>query len=116
MNGRTEVDRYLDGLDPVSRESLGALRALIREVVPEAVESMRYRMPTYEFKGNPLCGFAARKKYMSLYIHTRLFEKYKDRLQGLDMGKECIRFRRLDELPLETVRRILHEAARVERA
>jgi uncharacterized protein YdhG (YjbR/CyaY superfamily) len=100
VSTRSEVDQYLDGLDPVDRASLGVLRALIQEVVPEAVESMRYRMPTYEFKGNPLCAFASRKQYMSLYIHTRLFEKYKNQLEGLNMGKECVRFKRIEELPL----------------
>ncbi len=43
---------------------------------------MSYRMPTYEFKGNPLCAIAARKQHLSLYIHTRLLEKYKDQLKG----------------------------------
>jgi hypothetical protein len=53
---------------------------------------------------------------MSLYIHTELFKKYRNELGGLDMGKECIRFTRLSELPLGTVKQILYEAARVERA
>jgi uncharacterized protein YdhG (YjbR/CyaY superfamily) len=116
VSTENEVDQYSDSLDPVKRASLSTLRAFIQQVVPEAVETMRYRMPTYEFEANPLCAFASRKQYMSLYIHTRLFEKYKDQLEGLNMGKECIRFRQLEELPLETVRQILEEAARVERA
>lgn len=115
MTGSVEVEAYLRGLTTERRAALAAVRSLIRDVVPEATESMRYRMPTYEFKGNPLCAFAARKQYMTLYIHTRLLDKYAHELHGVDRGKECLRFRRLDELPLDTVRRILHEAARVER-
>jgi uncharacterized protein YdhG (YjbR/CyaY superfamily) len=116
MKPPVDVDEYLSRLDPHTRASLSALRTLIREVVPEAVETMRYRMPTYEFKGNPLCAYAVRKRYMSLYVHTRLLPKYEDRFAGLDLGKECIRFRRLEELPLDVVRELLHNAARVERA
>jgi uncharacterized protein YdhG (YjbR/CyaY superfamily) len=115
LSAARDVDEYLCGLDPDQRAALSQLRTLILEVVPEAVESMSYRMPTYEFKGNPLCAFASRKQYLSLYIHTGLFPKYKDRLRGLSMGKECVRFKRLDDLPLETIRQLLFEAARVER-
>ncbi|NIM49274.1 MAG: hypothetical protein GTN78_19845 [Gemmatimonadales bacterium] len=116
MSAETDVDRYLSCLDAERRAALSALRALIRRVVPAAVECVRYRMPTCEFKGSPLCAFAARKQYMSLYIHTRLFPKYKEHFKGLSMGKECVRFRRLEELPLEAVGQILDEAAYVERA
>jgi uncharacterized protein YdhG (YjbR/CyaY superfamily) len=112
----SEVDAYLEGLEPATHAALAVLRALIQDVVPDAVESMRYRMPTYEYKGGPLCAFASRKKYMCLYIHTGLFAKYADDLRGLDMGKECIRFTRLEDLPLETIRSILMEAVEVERA
>jgi uncharacterized protein YdhG (YjbR/CyaY superfamily) len=116
MSGHGQVDEYLSTLDPERRTALSALRTLIRQVVPEAIESMQYRMPTYEFKGNPLCAFAARKQHMSLYIHTRLFPKYKDQLKGLSLGKECVRFKHLEDLPLDAVRQLLDEAARVERA
>ncbi len=87
MSSARDVDGYLAGLEPDQRAALGRLRALIREVVPEAVESMRYRMPTYEFKGNPLCAFASRKQSMSLYVHTRFFPKYKVQLRGLSVGR-----------------------------
>ncbi len=111
-----DVDEYLGRLDADQRAALGRLRNLILEVVPEAIESMRYRMPTYELKGNPLCALASRKQHMSLYIHTGLFSKYKDQFRGLSMGKECLRFRQLDDLPLDTIRQLLLEAAWVERA
>jgi uncharacterized protein YdhG (YjbR/CyaY superfamily) len=116
MNRDEAVDRYLANLPRNRRETLAEIRKLIRETVPETIESMRYRMPTYEYGGNPLCAFASRKAYMSLYIHTRLFEKYKAELCELNMGKECIRFTQLNELPFDTIRLILREAIDVERA
>ena len=72
-------------------------------------------MPAYELHGAVLCAFASRKKYMALYVHTRLIEKYRDQLGGLSVGKECIRFRRLEQLPLDVVRALLCEAVGVER-
>jgi uncharacterized protein YdhG (YjbR/CyaY superfamily) len=116
MSAQANVEDYLSRLPSERESALRALRAVICEVVPEAIESMDYRMPTYRFKGNPLCAIASRKQYMALYVHTRLLPKYRRQFEGLSMGKECIRFRHLDELPLEAVRKLLEEAARVERA
>ena len=101
------VDAYLEVLAPDRREALAALRSLVREVVPEAEETMRYRMPTYEKDGAVLCSFASQKRYMSLYMDAGQVEAYRDQWAGLDVGKSCIRFKRLEQLPLDTVRAIL---------
>jgi uncharacterized protein YdhG (YjbR/CyaY superfamily) len=105
----TEVDAYLEGLVPGRRGALTALRALVREVVPEAEETIRYGMPTYEQDGDVLCSFASQKHYMSLYMDVGLVETHRDELAGLDVGKSCIRFRKLEKLPLNTLRTILAE-------
>lgn len=42
-------------------------------------------------------------------MDTTLVEKHRAELAGLDVGKSCIRFRKLEKLPLETVRMILRE-------
>jgi uncharacterized protein YdhG (YjbR/CyaY superfamily) len=103
-----EVDAYLAGLEPDRRAALEQLRALVFEMVPDAVETMRYCMPTYELDG-VLCSFASQKHYMSLYMDVRLVEKHKAELEHLDVGKSCIRFKRIEDLPLETVRQTLVE-------
>lgn len=104
-----EVDVYLSGLDPDRREALSELRELVLDMVPDAVETMKYRMPTYEYQGGVLCAFASQKQYMSLYMDTDLVEQHRADLDGLSVGKSCIRFRRLDRLPLGTVRTMLRE-------
>lgn len=107
-----EVEAYLAGLDPDRREALTALRAMVLGEVPEAVETIKYGMPTYEYQGGVLCAFASQKQYMSLYMDTGQVERHRSGLEGLSVGKSCIRFRKLDKLPLETVRTILRETVR----
>ena len=104
-----EVETYLQELEPERRVALEKLRELVLEVVPDAVETMQYRMPTYDYAGEMLCAFASQKHYMSLYMDTQVVEKHKDRLQGLDIGKSCIRFKRLEALPLDEVELMLKE-------
>ena len=104
-----QVDEYLAGLQADRREALTELRAIVLSEAPDAVETMKYRMPTYEYQGGVLCAFASQKQYMSLYMDTDLVEVHRAELAGLSVGKSCIRFRKLDKLPLETVRTMLRE-------
>jgi uncharacterized protein YdhG (YjbR/CyaY superfamily) len=108
-NRNPAVDEYMEKLAPERRAALVEVRSLILEAVPDAVESMKYRMPTYEYEGGGLCAFASQKHYMSLYMDTELVEKHRQELAGLDIGKSCIRFRKLEKLPLDTVTVILRE-------
>jgi uncharacterized protein YdhG (YjbR/CyaY superfamily) len=103
------VDEYLENLAPERRSALMELRELVLTTVPEAEEMLKYRMPTYEYAEGVLCAFASQKHYMSLYMDTELVERHRQELTGLDVGKSCIRFRKLEKLPLDTVRTILLE-------
>ena len=51
----------------------------------------------------PLIGVAAQKQYISIYVSAvkdgeTLAERYQDRLGKTNNGKNCIRFRRLDDI------------------
>ena len=103
------VDVYLEGLTPKRKEALEQVRSLILNTVPDAEESMKYNMPTYDYAGEGLCAFASQKQYMSLYMDVDLVEEHTDELSHLNVGKSCIRFSKLENLPLETVEEILKE-------
>ena len=109
MTDSSNVDRYLQVLPADRRAALSQIRALVLDAAPHAEDTMRYRMPTYEVQGQVLCSFASHKRYMSLYLDTGLVEKHRPELAGLDVGKSCTRFQRIEDLPLDTVRLILEE-------
>ena len=109
-----EVDAYLAGLDEARREALQAVRDLVHAAVPEVVETLRYRMPTFELEGM-LCAMASQKHYISLYVDVGLLAKHRAALEHLDLGKSCIRFRKLESIPLDTIRAILTETAQSQR-
>ena len=64
-------------------------------------------MPTYDYKGAMLCAFASQKQYMSLYVEPRVLDRHRKELHALSLGKSCIRFKSIDQLPLGTVRTVL---------
>ncbi|RME83876.1 MAG: DUF1801 domain-containing protein [Caldilineae bacterium] len=102
---------YVDAQPDNRREALRVVRDLILETVPDAVESMRYGMPTYDVAGDFLAALASQKHYLSLYVDSETLAAHREDFGHLNCGKSCIRFRRLEQLPLEAVRRVLRETA-----
>jgi uncharacterized protein YdhG (YjbR/CyaY superfamily) len=74
---------------------------------------VKYRIPTYEDGDGVLCAFASQKHYLSLYMDTNIVEKHREELTGLSIGKSCIRFGKLDQLPLDTIKRMLEETVQM---
>ena len=118
------MEEYLEGLPEDRREAVSAVRDVILERLPDGyAEEMRWGMISYEvplavapdtYNGQPLmyAALASQKRHMAVYLSgvyadpgaRRDFEEA-CRAAGkrMDMGKSCVRFRRLDDLPLDVV-------------
>lgn len=66
-DGPVSVDEYLERLEPAQKAELGRIRSIIKQVVPEATETISYGMPTYTVSGKRLMYFAAFKDHMSIF-------------------------------------------------
>ena len=107
----TEVDDYFVQVEPERQEAMNAVRALIHDVVPDARETFDYKMPTF-VTTDIVCSLASQKQYMALYVcDIDLRQDYKEELAHLNCGKSCIRFKKLDDLPMDTIRRIIAHSA-----
>lgn len=107
------MDQYLKSLEPARQAPLTEERDLILGAVPDTVETMRYRMPTYDYAGEMPCAFGSQKRYMSLYMDTEIVARNKPELSHLSLGKSCIRFKKIEELPPETIKVMLEETVRI---
>ncbi len=122
------VAGYLSALPAEQRGVLMRLRRLIRKHLPKGYEeAMNWGAITYQvplkrcpdtYNGQPLCYLAmvAQKNYLSLYLmavygrpakQKQLTNGFARAGKKLDMGKACVRFRTLDDLPLEVVADII---------
>jgi uncharacterized protein YdhG (YjbR/CyaY superfamily) len=110
------VTEYLAQLPPDRRAALSKLRDLVRKTVPEAVEGMQYGMAAYTL-GDLLCALASQKHYMALYVcDVEGVDRYRDQLGAIDCGKGCLRFRCLEDLPLDVVEKILTDTVKKRRS
>jgi len=120
----TSVKQFLDALPPERRAVMSALRTFIRRHVPagykEGIEwgAIGYSVPLSvlpdTYNGCPLCyvALAAKKNYYSLHLvgvygePTRvaaLAAAFKRAGKRFDMGKACLRFKSIDDLPLDAI-------------
>ena len=120
----TTVREYLDGLPEDRRKVLSKVRSAIRKNLPKGFEEVMnwgmicYQVPlktfpdTYNKQPLMYAALASQKNHMAVYLsciysdskQCDWFENaYKATGKRLDMGKSCVRFSKLEDLPLELI-------------
>ncbi len=110
MTTPPSVDEYLVGVPAQPRAALQALRETIRVLVPDAVETISYQMPTFTYRGRALVGYAAFSHHCSLFPYSRgVLAQLKDELEPFDTSGRggTIRFTVEAPLPDEVVAKIV---------
>jgi len=121
------VQEYLDSLPEGRRATIRAVRKVIVQHLPKGYqEIMQYGMISYAVPLSlyppgyhcgkdvplPYAGLASQKNYMSLYLCNIYSDKgtekwfrneFKASGKKLDMGKSCVRFKRVEDLPLDVI-------------
>lgn len=122
------VEQYIQALPEDRREAITALRRVILDNLPAGYEEMmQYGMIGYSvplsrhpntYNGQPLSyvALASQKNYISLYlmgIYSRpeqaewFTQTWQATGKKLNMGKSCVRFRKLDDVPLDLIGQVV---------
>jgi hypothetical protein len=119
---------YIAKLDDARRADVSALDALIRKTAPKLepfVHSgmLAYGRWHYKYESGRegdwfRIGVASNKNYISLYIcagdkNGYIAEQYKDALPKANIGRACVRFKRLGDLDLAVVRKMIRQGIKV---
>ncbi|MHC5249977.1 iron chaperone [Enterococcus sp. LJL90] len=99
----TTVAEYIAQFPPEIQEILVRVRKLIQETLPEAEETIKYRMPTYYYKEN-LVHFAAAKKHLGFYPAPAVIENFTEALRPYKTSKGAIQFPYTKEIPYKLIR------------
>ncbi len=101
------VDEYIESQPEAVRPVLTAVRAAIRQALPEAHEVISYNMPTYKLNGLAVIYFAAWKTFFSIYpAGEQLQTVFKNDLGCCEINKSTLRFPVSKPVPIELIRRI----------
>jgi len=110
VNGSTAgtIDEYIDGFPHETQKVLREVRTLIRETAPEATETIRYGMPTFDLRGKYLVYFAGYKKHVGLYpVTAGVVAAFREEVEPYWNGKGTLQFPLSRPMPTDLIRRIV---------
>lgn len=106
MKTYNSIPDYIKHAPADKRELLENMRKEIQAAAPDATESIKYGMPTFELNGN-LVHFAAMKGHLGFYPTPSAIQKFKQELSDYETSKGCIRFPYDKEVPYSLVQKIV---------
>ncbi len=106
INKPKNVDEYIASFPIEIQELLAQIRNAIKEIVPQAEETISYSMPTFKLNGN-LVYYAAFKNHIGFYALPQGNAVFKKELQEYKTGKGSIQFPIDKPLPLALIKRIV---------
>lgn len=130
-NKITTVEQYLSNLPDDRREALSAVREVILKNLPKGYEEgIQYGMIGYYVPHSvyppgyhcdpkqpvPFASLASQKNHMSIYLmciysdneHEKWFrEEWAKTGKKLDMGKSCVRFKKIEDVPLKLIGQVI---------
>lgn len=125
--GAKSIKEYFDMLPKERRAPMDFLHSFIKKSAPKLKPNFLYNMPGYgsfAYKNPkkqilhwPVIALASQKNYISIYVCAvdggeYLAEKYKKELGKVSVGRSCIRFKKLEDLNLKTLAKVLKLAAK----
>ena len=128
QNKARTVSEYVSSLPPDRQPVVRKMRSFVKKHLPKGYKeqigfgAITYAVPLAKlpdtYNGQPLCyaALAAQKHYYTLYLMSVygdpkqkqwMAEAFKERGKKFDMGKSCLHFKSLDDLPLDVVGEVI---------
>ena len=102
------VDEYLRSVPDDQRALLDDLRDTIRSVIPDATETITYRMPTFKVAGRAVVAYAAFRDHCSLFpMGLKVLGDNRRAVEPYLSGKSTLRFTADRPLPKGLVKAIV---------
>jgi len=121
------VESYLANVPKDRQDLMLFLHSFIKKTVPKLKPHFAYNMLGYgsfpylnhkkEMIEWPVISLANQKNYISIYVCAvdkgeYIAEKYKKELGKVSVGRSCIRFKKLEDLNLAALKKVLQLAAK----
>ncbi len=132
---RIEASTIKEYISKIPKERKTAFTQLLQTVeqnIPDGFEeTLNYHMPSFVVPHSlypsgyhvdpklplPFCSIASQKNFLAFYhsgiyaipsLHDWFVEEYKKRVPSkIDMGKSCVRFKKLDQIPYDLIAELM---------
>src|SRR5690606_37177644 len=105
------IDAYIEAAPKEAQEKLREMRAILKEVVPNATEAIKWGSPVFEEK-RILFAFTAHKTHLNFMPTHASLEPFKEELAGYTTGAETIQFPYDKPLPKALIQKIAAHRAK----
>ena len=104
--GSGTIDEYIGAFPADVRKVLEQVRMTIRKAAPDAVEAMKYGIPTFVL-GENLVHFGGFKTHVGFYPSPSGIEAFKKELSAYEGAKGSVKFPLDKGMPLALITRIV---------
>jgi uncharacterized protein YdhG (YjbR/CyaY superfamily) len=105
-----DVNAYLAALTDERRVAVSRLLDLASSVFPGCALEIDYGMPVLKRDGAMCIAVASQKQYVSIYgLGQALVERHRDALKAADLGKGCVRYRKMDAIDFALIEALMVE-------
>lgn len=101
------VDDYMRNVEPAMRAEMERIRSIALSMLPGAVETISYGMPTIKFKDKSIIGFDAHKNHVGIYPFSGSVISEIEELDKYAQTKGALREKLDDPLPDELIKKII---------
>lgn len=100
------TDEYIASFPVETQKILEQIRAAVKRAAPEAVETLKYQMPTFTLNGN-LIHFGAFSKHIGIYPAPKGDDAFRKELSVYKSEKSTIRIPLDKPMPIDLITRIV---------
>lgn len=115
MKVYTSIDQHIASQSKETQVLLKQLRATLKKLVPDGVETMSYGIPTIDVNGRHLVHFAGYEHHIGFYPGPVAVAVFKKDMKNYVVAKGSIQFPLDKKLPLGLITKIMKFRLKVER-
>jgi uncharacterized protein YdhG (YjbR/CyaY superfamily) len=101
----TAIDDYIAGFPGEAQAALHAVRRALAAAIPDAEESISYRIPTFKLNGSYVFYFAGFKKHVSIYPLLSETD-FEEEVAPYRSGRATVKFPLNAPMPLSLIAKI----------
>lgn len=103
---KESIDEYIAGFPAAVQQQLQLVRATIKAAAPDAVETIKYAIPTFILNGN-LVHFGGFKNHIGFYPAPQGLEAFKNELLAYKGAKGSVQFPLNQPMPVDLITKIV---------
>lgn len=103
MKSYKNIDEHIADFPIDVQKKLTQIRAIVQKEVPDAVETIKYGIPTFVYRGVNMFHFAAYPKHIGIYPGPKAVSHFAPRLAGYHTSTGTIQLPHEGDLPSKLI-------------